>query len=78
MFWVYVIKCSDGTIYIGQTNDLERRLHEHHVGQVRRTKSRRPLTLLKAWKFDTREKAVEYEKKFKTGFGRQWIKKNLL
>ena len=78
MFWVYVIKCADDTIYIGQTSDLERRLQEHHSGRVRRTKSRRPLILLKTWRFDTREKAVEYEKKFKTGFGRQWIKKNLM
>jgi len=77
MLYVYVLKCKDGTVYIGQTNNLERRLRDHGAGKVKWTRVRLPIVLMKSWSFDTREKAVEYERKFKSGYGRQWIKRNL-
>jgi putative endonuclease len=78
MFYVYILKCSDASIYIGQTNNLERRLSQHKDGKVEWTMSRLPVELLKSWSFETRGEAVEYERKFKSGYGRKWIKDNLL
>ena len=31
-YWVYILRSSEGKYYIGQTNDIERRLNEHEVG----------------------------------------------
>jgi predicted GIY-YIG superfamily endonuclease len=31
-FWVYLLECSDGSYYTGQTDDLERRVAQHEIG----------------------------------------------
>jgi putative endonuclease len=44
---VYVLRCADGTLYTGITNDLERRLGAHACGKASRyTRSRLPVKLL--------------------------------
>jgi putative endonuclease len=47
-FYVYILKCSDGTYYTGCTNDLYRRLNEHQSGAsaTAYTASRRPVELV--------------------------------
>ena len=47
MAWhVYIIECSDGTLYTGITNDLDRRITAHNDGRgAKYTKSRRPVHL---------------------------------
>ena len=43
---VYILECSDCSLYTGNTNDLERRLEEHRTGRgAKYTKHRRPLTM---------------------------------
>ena len=44
---VYILECSDKTLYVGSTNDLERRLHQHNHAKAgaHYTKIRRPVTL---------------------------------
>ena len=32
MFYVYILKCKDGSYYTGHTDDLERRIAEHKIG----------------------------------------------
>jgi putative endonuclease len=45
--WVYLLECSDGSIYTGSTNDLDRRLAEHQAGRGGAyTASHRPVRLL--------------------------------
>lgn len=46
--WVYVLECADGTLYVGCTNNLERRILEHNVSKkgARYTKNRRPVKLV--------------------------------
>jgi len=45
-YYVYIMECSDGSFYIGMTNNLERRLHAHNEGIASKyTRSRRPVTL---------------------------------
>ncbi len=43
---VYILECSDCSLYTGNTKDLERRLEEHRTGRgAKYTKHRRPLTM---------------------------------
>ena len=46
-FFVYILECADGTYYIGSTNNLEKRLHEHNFAKsgAHYTKIRRPVVL---------------------------------
>jgi putative endonuclease len=45
-YYVYIMECSDGSFYIGITNNLERRLRAHNEGIASKyTRSRRPVTL---------------------------------
>ncbi|MCI8397872.1 MAG: GIY-YIG nuclease family protein [Oscillibacter sp.] len=48
MSWcVYVIRCADGSLYTGSTNDLNRRFAQHQAGRgAKYTRSRRPLALV--------------------------------
>ena len=65
-FWCYILKCADGTYYTGHTDDLERRFAEHqHGGFCNFTTKRRPLALLWATDFPTREEALESELRVK-------------
>jgi len=46
MFYLYVLKSKkDNNLYIGSTNNLQRRLSEHNDGKVLSTKGRRPFEL---------------------------------
>lgn len=47
MFHVYILHCADGTLYIGSTNDLTKRVHQHNHAKAgaHYTKVRRPVTL---------------------------------
>jgi putative endonuclease len=47
MWLVYLVRCADGTLYCGCTNDLPRRLAAHGRGRVKYTRGRRPVAL--AW-----------------------------
>ena len=45
--FVYILECADGTLYVGSTNDLEKRLHQHNhlKSGAHYTKLRRPVAL---------------------------------
>lgn len=47
MYYTYILTCSDSTFYIGSTNDLEKRLHQHNnlKSGAHYTKIRRPVVL---------------------------------
>lgn len=75
-FCIYVLKCSDGSFYIGQTDNYERRLKEHESGQgAEWTKNHLPFEPIHWEIFKTREEAVKRESDLKTGFGRKWLKR---
>lgn len=47
MYFVYLLRCSDGTLYTGCTNNLDRRLAAHNAGKgTKYTRSRRPVVLV--------------------------------
>ncbi len=47
-YLVYILKCTDGTFYIGSTNNLEKRIAAHNEGKTgaRYTRGRRPVALV--------------------------------
>ncbi len=76
MFFVYILKSlKDNNLYIGRTNNLERRLREHNAGKVRSTKSRTPFVLLKHVETVSEYESVILEKEFKKGYKREELKK---
>ena len=57
-----MLKCSDGTLYTGWTNDLEKRVETHNSGKgAKYTKARRPVELAYYEEFETKEQAMKRE-----------------
>jgi len=64
---VYILRCADGTLYTGITNDLERRLTEHEAGQgAKYTKGRGPFQLVYQETCDGRGPASQRENQIKS------------
>jgi len=65
--WVlYVLRCGDGSLYCGITNDPERRLEQHRAGTgARYTRGRSPLELARQWPCGDRSTALKNEAAFK-------------
>ena len=66
-FIVYILRCADETLYTGYTGDLKRRLKQHQSGSIPRsyTKPRRPVKLVWAGEFETKDEARAHERKLK-------------
>lgn len=65
-FYLYMLRCRDGSYYIGHTDDLEKRLGEHVDGiGCAHTARRRPVDLVFVDEFTTREEALERELQLK-------------
>jgi putative endonuclease len=67
-YYVYVLRCFDGTFYVGVTNDIERRVNEHCFGidPDCYTYDRRPLQLVHVSEFGWVDEAIAFEKKLKS------------
>ena len=67
MYFVYVLKCNDGTLYTGITSDLWRRVGEHNSSKLgaKYTKVRRPVTLVYSKEFTDRSTAMIEEARIK-------------
>lgn len=60
--YTYLLRCGDGSLYCGWTNDLERRLAAHNAGTGGRyTRSRRPVELAWYTVSDTKQQAMRLE-----------------
>ena len=70
-----MLKCSDDSFYIGQTEDVPRRLKEQAAGEVSWTSKHLPFEIIHWEELDSREIAVKREQDLKTGFGRKWLKR---
>ena len=77
-YYVYVLVNPAGRFYIGQTQDLERRLREHNDPEDRTTFYTKrvpgPWRLVHSECYPTRSAAMRREKQLKGGRGREWIK----
>lgn len=66
-FYVYILKCNDGSFYTGHTDNLEKRIAEHQAGTGQGyTATRLPVTLIFVEEFASRAEALEAERKIKT------------
>jgi putative endonuclease len=75
MFTVYVLRSDiNHRLYVGQTNNLSRRLFEHNSGHSTYTKLTKPFRLIYQENFTTRMEAIAREIELKTGKGREWLK----
>ena len=77
MHYVYIIRSLNfpDQIYIGCTNDLQKRLLNHNAGITAHTSKYRPWELIVSLGFKNKECAIEFEKYLKSGSGRAFIKK---
>lgn len=66
-YYVYILKCSDGSYYTGITNDLDRRLLEHKTGFNKNsyTYKRRPVEIKFSYQFLDVNQAIAFEKQIK-------------
>ncbi len=64
MAWTYLVECSDGSLYVGSTTDLDLRIDQHNDGGVSAyTRTRRPVTLIWAAEFPTIPEAYALERR---------------
>ena len=62
MNFIYIVQCSDGTLYTGWTNDLDKRMKAHNEGRgAKYTRARRPVELVYSETFETKEEALRRE-----------------
>jgi putative endonuclease len=67
MYYLYILKCSDKTLYTGITVDLKRRVREHNSSRrgSKYTAARRPVKLVYTKKFRNRSEAAKAEYRIK-------------
>ena len=69
-FFVYLLRCADGSYYVGHTDELELRVAKHQAGEIEGyTQSRRPLEMVWCQETATRDEALAAEMRIK-GWGR--------
>lgn len=68
MYYLYILKCADKSLYTGITTDLKRRVGEHNGGKLgaRYTSSRRPVKVVYSKKFKNRSTASRGEARIKS------------
>ncbi len=70
-FFVYILKCADGSYYVGHTDNIEKRIIEHKSGTHKGFTSRRlPVKLVFQQEFESRDAAFVAERKIK-----EWSRK---
>jgi len=75
MFFVYAIKSEQRNyIYVGLTNDIDRRILQHNTGKSKTTKPYTPFRLIYTEQCQTRLQARAREKYLKSGSGKEFLK----
>jgi predicted GIY-YIG superfamily endonuclease len=65
-FWVYILRCRDGSYYTGHTDNLDKRVAEHQTGLCKGyTASRLPVELVFSQEFSSRTEALAMEQQIK-------------
>ena len=67
MYYLYILECSDSSLYTGITADLDRRIKEHNSSEfgAKYTSTRRPVKLVYSKKFSDRSRASKEEARIK-------------
>ena len=64
-FYVYILRCADGSYYVGHTDDMLRRMLQHENGEVGYTGLRKPVELMWQGEFETQDGALTFELQIK-------------
>ena len=66
-WYVYIVRCNDGTLYTGITKNLDKRIDEHNSGNggAKYTRSRRPVRLVYSEQVESRSIAAKREYQLK-------------
>jgi putative endonuclease len=78
MHYVYILKCSDSSTYVGLTENIKNRIRQHNEGNVHHTKSRLPIKLSWLGIFSNKTKAAAFEQCLKSGSGISFFKRHLI
>lgn len=78
MWYVYILRCSNGEYYKGCTNNIQERFNRHQKGYVESTKNCLPVELITYTVFFEQQKAYAFEKYLKSGSGRAFMNKHWL
>lgn len=78
MYYVYLLKLNNNTVYTGFTKNLKTRLKEHSNGKSSHTSKFRPVKLIGYYTFITKLKALKFELYLKTGSGIAFRNKHLI
>ena len=71
MFYTYIVRCADGTLYVGHTEDLASRERIHNDGKgAKYTAARRPVRMVYAEEHASMESAIARERQLK-GWSRE-------
>ena len=68
MYYVYLLRCKDNSLYCGQTNNIMKRIQEHNGSKnksAKYTKGRRPVVLVYTEKVSSLSKALKREREIK-------------
>ncbi|MCF2666801.1 GIY-YIG nuclease family protein [Streptococcus alactolyticus] len=64
--YLYVVECTDGTLYTGYTTDVDRRIQTHNKGKgAKYTRARLPVKLIYQESFESKQAAMSAESHFK-------------
>lgn len=73
-WFVYILRCGDGTLYTGITDDVQRRLEMHRSGKgAKYTRGRGPLELVHAEEWEIKSQALHREIEIKNMTRKQKI-----
>lgn len=66
-YFIYILKCADGSFYTGYTTNLEKRVSDHNNSKAgaKYTKTRRPVILIHSEEFKTLSEALKREAEIK-------------
>ncbi|WP_035512336.1 GIY-YIG nuclease family protein [Halalkalibacillus halophilus] len=71
MFYIYILRCKDNSLYTGYTNDVKSRFNKHQLGKASKyTRAKLPVELVYVEIFETKSEAMKREveiKKFAKG-----------
>ena len=80
-YWMYIIyaimSLKDRRVYIGYTEDVDRRVKEHNAGYTRSTKGYGPWVLVYTERVESLKEALRLEKYYKSGSGKEKLKKKI-
>jgi len=78
MHGVYILRSGrDKSLYVGYSSDVKARIIKHQRGRVPATRNKRPLDLIYCELYKNKKDAMRRERFFKSGWGRNYVKKIL-